>query len=129
MLLFLMGVALTKKPARQKATYIIIVMLAATVPLLVTSALDTLSPIFDAAFFAGLALMPYFLAAWVVCVVWKWIAPKVQHALTDRDAIGPAQSTVSATVISSVLVALLACGLAPSSANAQLPIEVKNLKT
>ncbi|MGI8978529.1 MAG: hypothetical protein ACR2FY_04845 [Pirellulaceae bacterium] len=128
MLLFLIGVALTKKPARQRAAFVIIVMLAATVPLLLTSVLDTLSPVFDAAFFAALALFPYYLAAWAFCLVWKWLAPRVRSLFVESEASTGAQSPVSATVISTVLLALLACGFAPSPAQAQLPIEIKNIK-
>ncbi|MFN0022202.1 MAG: hypothetical protein ACKVP0_28465 [Pirellulaceae bacterium] len=128
MLLFLIGVALIKHPARQKVNFVVIVMLAATVPLLLTSRLDGFSPIFDAAFFAALWLMPFYLVAWVVCRVWKWSAPKVQSLFADRDESASATSPVSATVVSSILLALLACGFAPSIAQAQLPIEIKNIK-
>ncbi len=128
MLLFLMGVAQTKKPCRQKAAFVIVAMLAATIPLLVTSMLDTLSGVFDAVFFAALALVPFYLAAWVVCRVWKWVAPKVQSLFAERAESDAASSTASATVISMLLVAVLAGGFAPSALQAQLPIEVKNLK-
>ncbi|MCE9524418.1 MAG: hypothetical protein K8R36_00020, partial [Planctomycetales bacterium] len=128
MLLFLIGVALLKHPARQKANFVVIVMLAATVPLLLTSRLDGFSPIFDAAFFAALWLIPFYLAAWVVCRVWKWSALNVQSLFADRDESTTASSPVTATVVSSILLALLACGFAPSIAQAQLPIEIKNIK-
>ena len=128
MLLFLIGVALMKKPARQRGTFVIIVMLAATVPLLLTSMLDTLSPIFDAAFFAALWLIPFYLVAAVVCRAWKWISAKTQGLFADRTESNASQSPVSATVVTSVLLLMLIGSFAPPSAQAQLPVEIKNIK-
>ena len=127
MLLFLIGVAFTKKPARQKAMFVIIVMLAATVPLLLTSVLDGLSPVLDAAFFAGLDLIPYYLVASVVCMAWKRLLPKVQELFEDREE-SASPGPVSATVASAILLAIVVSGFSPSAAQAQLPIEVKNIK-
>ncbi|HTN74823.1 MAG TPA: hypothetical protein VL096_06230 [Pirellulaceae bacterium] len=115
-LVVLVGVGLTRKPLRQRITFIVMVMLLATLPLLVTSLFDPLAPIFDACFYGALALVPYYLVAAIACQLWRW---SKSHA--RRVFVGPTVSTTAAALMFVLL-------LSASHASAQVPIEVKNLK-
>lgn len=118
-LVALVGVGLTKRPLRQRVTFVVVAMLLATVPLLVTSLLDSLAPIFDACFHAALALVPYYLVAAVSLQVGHWLAIKARRLFA-----APAASTTTAAL----LLVMFIGGIVASSASAQVPIEVKNLK-
>src|SRR5262249_34750438 len=109
-LVFLVGLGLTFQPASKQAAYVIVVLLAATVPLLLTALLDEAALAFDFVFFAGCALAVYYpLAALVLA-----IARRIKARLSAMSC----QPAISA-VASLLLVAAFA--VLPSFAAAQLP--------
>jgi hypothetical protein len=73
LLIFLVGVGLTRRTWRDKAAYLVVVLVAATVPLLLTTALDEVGAVFDYVFFAGCALVAWYLVAAVVLAVVRWL--------------------------------------------------------
>lgn len=125
LLVFLVGLGMTNRSARHKAAYVLIVMLAATVPLLITSMLDTIAPVLDACFYAAAWLVPYFLLAALVCACRKCCGSWLTRQLVEPTASTPGTASTTATLL---LLLALALSSFPTSAQAQLPIEVKNLK-
>ena len=76
-LVLLIGVGLTRRPARDRAAYVIVVLLASTVPLLLTTAFDEVGRVFDYVFYAGCLLIPYFLLASLALSIFGWIKSRV----------------------------------------------------
>lgn len=111
LLVFLMGVALTHRPAKQQAAFVIIFLLASSLPVLLTSALDEIGPVFDAAFYAACALVPYFLLASVSLSLWRAILRRL-----PADCCQPVSTTnvplttTSGTIIAPLLLIALLFG-------------------
>ena len=119
MLVFLIGVGMTRQPARHKCAYIVLVMLAATVPLLVTRQLDEVAQVFDFLFYAAALLVPYYILAAIGLATWNWLTPRVMRWFESTPAVNPA-ATVSVLLVAIALAA-------GTSAQAQQPVDVKNL--
>jgi hypothetical protein len=110
LLVFLVGVGQTLRPARQQITYLVTILLASTVLPLLTSAFDAYSAVFDDLFFAGCALAVYFpLAALALA-----IARRVRARLPANFCL-PETSSVANLLIFAALCAF------PYSAMAQTP--------
>ncbi|QDU31570.1 hypothetical protein ETAA8_67290 [Anatilimnocola aggregata] len=114
LLVFLMGVALTRRPAKQQAGYVIIFLLISSIPVLLTSALDELGPVFDAAFFGAAALIPYFLLASICLSLWRAIVARLPAGCCQGETTTtnvPLNSSTG-TIIAPLLLAavLLASG-------------------
>jgi hypothetical protein len=121
MLVFLVGVGMTHQPARQRWSFVVVVLLAATVPLLATRQLDEFGQVFDCVFYAGALLIPYYLVASPALAAWRWLAPRASGWLADKPR--------PAAVRAAALIAVLGIVLAAENASAQvLPIEVKNIR-
>ncbi|MEX2025973.1 MAG: hypothetical protein WEH44_01710, partial [Pirellulaceae bacterium] len=120
MLVFLIGVGTTRQPARKKCAYIITVMLASTVPLLITRQLDEVGQVFDFLFYAAALLVPYYLLAAIGLSAWNWLTPRMVRWFESAPAVGPA------TTVTGILLAI-ALAAASSTAQAQQPVDVKNL--
>jgi hypothetical protein len=125
-LVLLVGAGLTFRPARQKAAYVIVVLLASTVPLLLTTAFDEVGQVFDYVFYAGCLLIPYYLLAALTIRIFGWARSKV-----PADCC-PATPAVQQIVAILALVSVLGLG---SSAAAQEPadklpesVRITNLK-
>jgi hypothetical protein len=129
MLVFLIGVGMTQQPARRKWAYVLIVLLASTVPLLITRQLDEIGKVLDYLFYAAALLVPYYLVAAVVLSGWSRLAARARGWFIDEPLVGPATAS-SAPVTGSATAILLAVALALSSGTAQgqVPIEIKNLR-
>lgn len=63
LLAFLLGLQLTCRPVRHRLTYVLVLMLLGAAPPLFSSQLDPALPVFDAVFFAGAALVAWYLVA------------------------------------------------------------------
>lgn len=126
---FLIGMALTHRSAKQQASYVIVFLLASSLPVLLTSALDDFAPIFDAAFFAACALVPYFLIASTVLSLWRAI-----FRLLPADCCRPVTTTnvplttSTGTMITPVLLLALCLSLSPEAfAQETMPAAVKTV--
>lgn len=86
LLVFLMGVALTFRPAKQQASYVVIFLLGSALPVLLTSMFDEIGPVFDAAFYAACALVPYFLIASVCLSLWRIIVARLPAGCCQAEA-------------------------------------------
>ena len=103
LLVFLMGVALTHRSAKQQVGFIVSFLLVSSLPLLFTSAFDDFAPVFDAAFYAACALVPYFLIASVILSLWRAIL-----RCLPADCCQPVTSThVPLTTTSGTIIAPL----------------------
>ena len=120
-LVFLMGVALTFRPAKQQASYVIIFLLASSLPLLLTSALDELGPVFDAAFYAACALVPYYLLASVCLSLYRAILRRLP-ADWQSSAVPPPLATQTGTIITPLLLFALCVANANSSSAVEPPM-------
>lgn len=109
-LVFLFGVGLTFHSARNQATYVALVLLASTVPPLLTAYLDNLGLAFDYVFFAGCALAVYYpLAALIFAIARRIMVRLPSHASQELLQLG-----------ASVLI-VLALSAVPASTVAQAP--------
>ncbi|HZN36503.1 MAG TPA: hypothetical protein VFB80_21890, partial [Pirellulaceae bacterium] len=79
LLVLLVGVGLTQRQARTKVSYVIFVLLSATVPLLLTEVFDEVALVFDYVFYAGCALVPYYLAAAVALAAYRHVKSRVPY--------------------------------------------------
>ncbi|HUE69612.1 MAG TPA: hypothetical protein VMP01_01885, partial [Pirellulaceae bacterium] len=120
MLVFLIGLGMTRQPARKKCAYVLTIMLAATVPLLITRRLDEVGQVFDFLFYAAALLVPYYLLSAIALSAWNWLMPRVIRWFESAPAVGPA------TTVTGILLAI-ALAAASSTAQAQQPVDVKNL--
>jgi hypothetical protein len=77
LLVLLVGVGLTFQPASRQASYVIGVLLASSVPVLVTDRLVEVTQVFDYCFYAGCILAVYFPLAAIVLGTWKWLRARV----------------------------------------------------
>lgn len=130
MLVFLVGVGMTRQSARRKWAYVLIVLLASTVPLLITRQLDEVGKVLDYLFYAAALLVPYYLVAAIVLGGWNWLSGRVSRWFMDEPLAGPATASAAVSAAGSATAILLAVALALSSGTArgQMPIEIKNLK-
>ena len=113
-LVVLVGVGLTFQPASRKATYVIVVLLASSLPLLLTDGFDDVAQVFDYVFYAGCILVAYFPLAALALAIGRWLKAKLPAELTNPQA--------AATVASLLVLALI---LTSSTATAQEPSSVK----
>jgi hypothetical protein len=109
LLVFLMGVALTRRPAKQQAAYVVVFLLLSALPVLLTSAFDDISLVFDYAFYAACALIPYYLVAAIGLSLWRAIVARLpanccQIVDAPLTQITPTNTTVTPVVF---LLALL----------------------
>lgn len=130
LLVFLMGVALTHRAAKQQAAYVIIFLLASSIPVLLTSALDEIGLVFDAAFYAACALVPYFLLASVVLSLWRAILRRLpadccQPVTTTNVPLTTSSGTIIAPLL---LIALLFATSNSAQAAEPLPPAVKAIE-
>lgn len=126
MLVFLVGVGMTRQPARRKWAYVLVVMLAATVPLLITRQFDEVGQVFDCLFYAAALLAPYYLLAAVALAGWDWLTPRVIRWFAEEDGAGNA-STAKAAASATVMLLAAALALFAGSAQAQQAVDVKSL--
>lgn len=104
LLVFLMGVALTFRPAKQQASYVIIFLLGSALPVLLTNMFDEIGPVFDAAFYAACALVPYFLIASVCLSLWRMIVARLPAGCCQAEApIEATRVTPTGTMLAPVL--------------------------
>jgi hypothetical protein len=113
LLIALVGIGLTRRSARHKAAYVIVILLASTVPVLLTTAFDEVGQVFDYAFFAGCALIAWYGIAAVASVALRWAKRKLPVDCCQAPATQP--------FMTALLTAVLA--LAAGSAVAQHPAE------
>ena len=119
--------ALTQRPAKQQAAYVVIFLLASSLPVLLTSALDEIAPVFDAAFFAACALVPYYVLAAVVLSLWRAILRRLpagccQPATTTTVPL----TTSTGTIVAPLLLLALCLGNSHGASAAEpMPPEVK----
>ena len=97
LLVGLVGVGLTFQSARRKAAFVITVLLAATLPLLVTTAFDEVALVFDYVFFAGCWLIVWYLAAAIAVVVIGW-ARRLWHSIVSPAPISHAAALLLAGI-------------------------------
>jgi hypothetical protein len=112
LLVGLVGVGMTFRPARHKAVYVVIVLLASSLPLLLTDQFDEIADVFDAVFYAGCALAAYYPVAAVVISLAKWL----QGRFVGTTPFAPSGRTV---VTAAVLVGATFISLAAPDARAQ----------
>jgi hypothetical protein len=77
LLVLLVGIGLTHRPLRDKAMYVAVVLLGSTVPLLLTTRFDEMGLVFDYTFYAGCALVGYFLVAPIGLAVYRGIKERL----------------------------------------------------
>ncbi|HEX5105189.1 MAG TPA: hypothetical protein VFV87_15320, partial [Pirellulaceae bacterium] len=125
-LVLLVGIGLTRRPARQKAAYVIIVLLASSVPLLLTSAFDEVGQVFDYVFYAGCLLIPYYLLAALVLRIFGWAKTKVPAGCCES---APAVQQIAAILVAVSILTLSASATAQEPAD-KLPegVRITNLK-
>ena len=99
LLIGLVGVGLTLRPFREKAAFVVVVLLASTVPLLVTTAFDEVGQVFDCAFFAGCALIAYYVVAAAMLNVYRW----AQSRIPAINWLPPVTQAVTALFMTVVL--------------------------
>lgn len=132
LLVLLVGCGLMRQTLRQKVGFVLVTMLAATLPLLLTDRLDNLSFIFDRAFYAAALLVPIYLVAAIVQASCKAIGCCLTGACEANSTNTNSGSTAlpSASVTASAVLLLLASfwSIGAPTALAQLPIEIKNIK-
>ena len=124
LLVLLVGVGLTFQSATRQACYVIAVLLASSIPVLVTDRLSEVTQVFDYCFYAGCLLAVYFPLAALALGTWKWLRTRV---LARCCPVEP--------VIARTVVVLLACVLLGSyspltrskSRRAELPAGVRIL--
>ncbi len=128
-LVFLMGVALTHRPAKQQAAYVIIFLLTSSIPLLLTRALDEIGLVFDAAFFAACALVPYFLLASVAISLWRAVLRRLPaDCCQPMTTTNVPLTTSSGTIIAPLLLISLLFGTSSSAfAVEPMPEAVKTI--
>ena len=70
LIVVLVGVAITRRPARKKATLILTVAVLATIVPLVTGGIE-IAYLCNMLFYAACWLIPYYVAAFAVCALWR----------------------------------------------------------
>ncbi|WP_254513809.1 hypothetical protein [Anatilimnocola floriformis] len=120
LLVFLMGTALTYRPAKNQAGFVVIFLLLSSLPLLLTSELDDLAPVFDAAFYAACALVPYYLIASVLFSLRRAILRRLPADWFQTEATNIPLATNTGTIIAPLLLCLLLLGNS-TNAVAQAP--------
>ncbi len=121
LLVALIGVGLTFRPAGQKAAFVVIMLLAASLPLLVTYKFDEVADVFDAVFYAACALAVYYPIAALAIAIGRWI----QSRLVGSNPFDQRKGHISRSEMATVLLAIAALGLAPRDAGAQEPAGVR----
>jgi hypothetical protein len=118
LLVALVGVGLTFRPARYQAAFVVIMLLAASLPLLVTDKFDEVADVFDAVFYAACALAVYYPLAALAISLGRWIQARTVGS-------SPFAPQAKAAVVASVLFAVAALSLTPRDASAQEPAGVR----
>jgi hypothetical protein len=123
LLVLLVGVGLTFQSATRQACYVIAVLLASSIPVLVTDRLSEVTQVFDYCFYAGCLLAVCFPLAALALGTWNWLRTRVLARCC------PVEPAIARTVV-----VLLACVLlgsySPLSAQepaAELPAGVRIL--
>lgn len=119
LLVLLVGVGLTNRPTRVKATFVIVVLLASTVPLLLTTAFDEVGQVFDYVFYAGCALIAYYLIAAVVCAIYHGIKSRL-----PADCCRPPVTQIVALLIAAGLMLVANTAIAQQPADDTTPVAV-----
>ena len=128
-LVFLVGVSMTRQPVRRKFAYVSGVMLASTLPLLLTRRLDEVGQVFDFMFYAAALLVPYYLLSAMVLACWNWLKVRVTRWLaeeTAREAAAQPAVTKNAVSVTGVML-VIAIGIWPHLVQAQQPVDLKSL--
>jgi hypothetical protein len=122
LLVGLVGVGLTLHSARNQAVYVITVLLAASVPLLLTEAFHEVAQVFDYVFYAGCLLAVYFPLAALVIRASRWVKAKLPAA---AEEVVP-----SATPTVAIMLVALNLAFSANTANAQdtSGLRIVNLK-
>lgn len=119
-LVFLCGVSLTRHSLRRKATYVIVVLLAATLPLLLTDRFDEVALVFDYVFFAGCLLIAYYIAAALALATWQRL-----KRLVPEDCCPPVSTPVvqqiTAVLLAALVVSMSAAAIAQEPTVDKLP--------
>jgi hypothetical protein len=125
-LVLLVGAGLTRRPARQKAAFVIVVLLASTVPLLLTTAFDEVGQVFDYVFYAGCLLIPYYLLAALALRTFAWAKSKAPAGCCEPV---PAVQQIAA-ILALVSVLVLGNIAAAQESPDKLPdgVRITNLK-
>ena len=126
-LVLLVGVGLTRRPVRQKAAYVIVVLLASTLPLLLTTAFDEVGQVFDYVFYAGCLLIPYYLLAALTLRVFGWAKSKVPAGCCEP---APVVQQIAAILFAVSIVGMSASATAQEPAADKRPegVRITNLK-
>jgi hypothetical protein len=111
---FGLGLQLTCRPLKHRVTYVVLLMLLGAAPPLVSNQLDPALPVFDAVFFAGAALVAWYLLAGL----FKTFAKRCPRCASWFSACTVRPATTAALL----LLGLLAYSL-PASAQGQAPVE------
>ncbi|WP_425615613.1 hypothetical protein NA78x_005542 [Anatilimnocola sp. NA78] len=127
LLVFLLGVALTHRPAKQQAAYVIIMLLISSLPVLLTSAFDDIGLLFDYAFFGASALVPYFLLASVFLSCWRAILARLPAdcCRPETTTVPLNSSTPTGTIITPLMLAVLFFAAGQSASAQPLPENAK----
>lgn len=124
LLVFLMGVALTRRPAKQQAGYVILFLLASALPVLLTDMFDEIGPVFDAAFYASCALVPYFIIASACLSLWRLILARLPagccQPVVQRDS---QRATPTGTMLTSLFLLGLLLASSGQALAQQPPVE------
>ncbi|MCU0878555.1 MAG: hypothetical protein MUF06_12280 [Pirellulaceae bacterium] len=123
LLVLLVGVGLTFQSAGRQACYVIAVLLAGSVPVLVTDRLAEVTQVFDYCFYAGCFLAVYFPLAALTIGTWKWLRTRV---LARCCRIDPAIERVGAVLLAVVLLGSDS-PLSAQEPTAELPASVRIL--
>jgi hypothetical protein len=126
LLVLLVGVGLTFQPAHRRASYVIVVLLASSLPLLLTEAFDDVAQVFDYVFYAGCVLAVYYPLAACCLACSRWVKSKLPAEVTSAVAEPPAPAATTA----GLLVGLLLIVGGSQSAVAQDPnsVRIVNIK-
>ena len=133
LLVLLVGCGLIRKTLRQKVGFVLVTMLVATLPLLLTDRLDHLAAIGDSTFYAAALLFPIYLVAAVAQAGCKSLGCCFTGAceMNSTNATTSAGNSLPFGSISSSAVLLLLStvwSIGAPVALAQVPIDIKNFK-
>ncbi len=126
LLVLLVGIGLTFQSAHRRASYVIVVLLASSLPLLLTDAFDDVAQVFDYVFYAGCVLAVYYPLASCVLACGRWAKSKLPADVTSAVAETPAPAATTA----GMLVGLFLIVAGSQSAVAQDPnaVRIVNIK-
>jgi hypothetical protein len=130
LLVLLVGVGLTFQPAHRRASYVVVVLLASSLPLLLTSAFDDVAQVLDYVFYAGCVLAVYYPLAACVLACARWVRSKLPADLSSPHAPREEAAVSTAATSASVLLAflLILAGSQSAVAQDQSSVRIVNIK-